>query len=236
MRSQYLSTFLVLLFSVLLIGIYSEAFATVYETDADTDTDGEITNSLTLKPSQRFLSQDDDFTTYLRMSQLRLEQERQAMLILLGWGSLNLLAGSLMAANGYKRDFNLMNAGWGAVNAGIAAFALISADTFSASASFEEVLRDEMFFNRILAVNSGLNAGYIASGFLMNYLGSSSRIRQFGSSVMVQGAFLMGFDAWLLWNSSSRLRELAAFPTSILSFDQNGDLTQTLAITLSFGF
>ena len=158
-----------------------------------------------------------DGSTYLDVGNARLQQERTAMLILLSWGLGSLAAGSGVALSGTSkyRDFALMNAGWGAVNAGIAALALAGADTYTAATSFETILKDEQFFNRILAVNSGLNVAYVSVGFSMNYLGQSTRTRQFGSAVMLQGAFLMAFDAWLLWNSSERLSRLAAYPATI---------------------
>ncbi|MCH8487766.1 MAG: hypothetical protein LAT75_12930 [Candidatus Cyclonatronum sp.] len=174
---------------------------------------------------------------WLKPGNERLRQERLAMLILLGWGSANLLGGSALAFSSEGlRDFGLMTAGWGLVNAGIAAFALAGTDTYTAGVSFETVMRDEMLFNRILAVNSGLNAGYIATGFTMNYLGSSSRVRQFGSAVMVQGAFLMAFDAWLLWNSSARLNRLSAMPDTFLTALPDGSMQLFHGLTLSFGF
>lgn len=174
---------------------------------------------------------------WLQTGQERLTQERLAMLILLGWGGANLIGGSALAFSSEGlRDFGLMTAGWGLVNAGIAAFALANADSYTAGVSFETVMRDEMLFNRILAVNSGLNAGYIATGFTMNYLGSSSRLRQFGSAVMVQGAFLMAFDAWLLWNSSARLNRLSAMPDTFLTALPDGSMQLFHGLTLSFGF
>lgn len=159
------------------------------------------------------------------------------MLILLGWGGVNVLGGSALALGSSEyRDFGLMTAGWGLVNAAIAGFALAGAETYTLGASFESVMRDELFFNRILAINSGLNAGYIATGFTMNYLGNSSRVRQFGSAVMVQGAFLMAFDAWLLLNSTSRLNRLSAMPDTFLTTLPDGSTQLIQGLTLSFGF
>ncbi|AXJ01304.1 hypothetical protein CYPRO_2054 [Cyclonatronum proteinivorum] len=171
------------------------------------------------------------------LGQERLSQENLAMLILLGWGGLNVLGGSALALGSADyRDFGLMTAGWGLVNAAIAGFALAGADTYTAAVSFDSVLRDEMLFNRILAINSGLNAGYIATGFTMNYLGSTSRVRQFGSAFMVQGAFLMAFDAWLLWHSTDRLSRLSALPDTFLTALPDGSTQLIHGLTLSFGF
>ncbi|MCH8556246.1 MAG: hypothetical protein LAT84_00430 [Balneolia bacterium] len=158
------------------------------------------------------------------------------MIILLGWGALNVLAGSALALGEEYRDFGIMTAGWGAVNAGIATFALFGSDVYTTSTSFETVLRDEQLFNRILAINTGLNAGYMGVGFTMNYLGNSSRTRQFGTAVMAQGAFLMAFDLWLLTSSNSRLRELAVLPSSFQAMLPNGTAELVQGLTLTFSF
>lgn len=175
-------------------------------------------------------------SAYLETGFDRLAQERQAMIILLGWGALNVLAGSALALGEEYRDFGIMTAGWGAVNAGIATFALFGSDVYTTSTSFETVLRDEQLFNRILAINTGLNAGYMGVGFTMNYLGNSSRTRQFGTAVMAQGAFLMAFDLWLLTSSNSRLRELAVLPSSFQAMLPNGTAELVQGLTLTFSF
>jgi hypothetical protein len=143
----------------------------------------------------------------------RLSRQHTAMLVLLGWGLANMAAGSALAAAspGY-RDFGYMTAGWGLVNAGIAAFSLASGPPFDPhSVTLAEYLRDEQLFNRILAVNSGLNVAYMGVGASMARWGNSSRIRQFGSAIVVQGAFLMVFDAILLWHSTMRLNDALLF-------------------------
>ncbi|GEM_PF-3531754 len=178
----------------------------------------------------------DNEPAYLKTGFDRLSQERRAMLILLGWGAANVLAGGALATGEQYRDFGLMTAGWGAVNAGIAGLALLGGDAYTASTSYESVLRDEQLFNRILAINTGLNAGYMGVGFTMNYLGNTSRIRQFGTAVMAQGAFLMAFDLWLLTSSNGRLRELAASPSSWQAYLPDGTygLVHGLSLSLTF--
>lgn len=180
----------------------------------------------------------ENVNDYLTIGAERLQQERTAMLILLSWGLGSIAGGAALGyANKDYRDFALMNAGWGAVNAGIAGFALAGADTYTATTSLQTILQDEQFFNRILAINSGLNVAYVSVGFSMNYLGQSSRTRQFGSAVMVQGAFLMAFDAWLLWNSSDRLDRLSVFPAQIeVSSLGHAGTTAIQGLGLSIGF
>jgi len=151
-------------------------------------------------------------TSWLDIGYQRLTQQERAMWILLGWGSLNLIGGSVLAINRNHRDFYTMMAGWGLVNAGIAGFALLNPDIYDATTSFSQVLRDEQLFNRILAINSGLNIGYMATGFCMMYMGKTSRIRQFGTAIIIQGAFLAIFDTILLLNSIDRINYLSLIP------------------------
>jgi hypothetical protein len=180
----------------------------------------------------------DTANNYLAIGKERLWQEQTAMMILLSWGLGSIAGGAALGyANKDYRDFALMNAGWGTVNAGIAALALTNADAYSATTTLQTILQDEQFFNRILAINSGLNVAYVSVGFSMNYLGQSSRTRQFGSAVMVQGAFLMAFDAWLLWNSSDRLDRLSFFPAQIeVSSIGHAGTTAIQGLGLSIGF
>lgn len=169
---------------------------------------------------------------WLKIGNQRLAQQDKAMWILLGWGSLNLAGGSLLALNRNHRDFHIMMAGWGLVNAGIAAFSLLSPEAYDSSTLFSQVLKDEQLFNRILSINSGLNIGYIATGLCMANMGKSTRIRQFGTAIMIQGAFLAVFDTWLLLESISRLNELSIIPFSL---DAHAMLPQNL-ITPGAGF
>lgn len=216
--------------AILTTGFFSEVGAQIAGS-------GLISESQSVRPL--FYDDASPESAYLNIGLERLQQERTAMLILLGWGLSSLAAGSAVAlSNESYRNFALMNAGWGAVNAGIAAFALAGADTYTTATSFETILKDEHLFNRILAINSGLNVAYVSVGFSMNYLGQSSRTRQFGSAVMVQGAFLMAFDAWLLWNSSDRLSRLAVYPTQLQLSAQDTGWAETAAygLGLSIGF
>ncbi|MFU8859002.1 MAG: DUF6992 family protein [Cyclonatronaceae bacterium] len=166
----------------------------------------------------------------------RLSQQQSAMAVLLGWGLVNVAAGAAISASspGY-RDFGYMTAGWGLVNAGIAAFSLYSGPPFDpASVTIAEYLRDEQLFNRILAVNSGLNVAYIGVGASMARWGSSSRIRQFGSAVIIQGAFLMAFDAFMLWHSSARLGDALIVVDSLTFPDIGYRLNWSPALTMRF--
>ncbi|MCA1801581.1 MAG: hypothetical protein LC662_03880 [Rhodothermaceae bacterium] len=166
----------------------------------------------------------------------RLSQQYSAMAVLLGWGLVNMAAGTAVSLGSRDyRNFGYMTAGWGLVNAGIAAFSLYSGPPFDpASVTIADYLRDEQLFNRILAMNSGLNVAYIGVGASMARWGSSSRIRQFGSAIIFQGAFLMAFDAFLLWHSTARLGDALIFVDSLAFMDIGNRLNWSPALTMRF--
>ncbi len=70
------------------------------------------------------------------------------------------------------------------------------------SPGLADYLKREQQFQRIVAVNAGLNVSYIATGLLLQHYAGDSRTRQFGSAVAVQGAFLLAFDSYLLFRST----------------------------------
>lgn len=138
-----------------------------------------------------------------RVNQARLDRQARGMGVLLGWSALNIgvgAAGYLMT-DGPQRYFHQMNAAWNVVNALIAGFGLRGALREDAS-SFDglETLEEGRSFERILAINIGLNVAYMASGAFMWERGlrrDDDRLQGYGPSLLVQGAFLLVFDSTL---------------------------------------
>ena len=138
-----------------------------------------------------------------RVNQARLDRQARGMGVLLGWSALNIgvgTAGYLMT-DGPQRYFHQMNAAWNVVNALIAGFGLRGALRDDA-ASFDglETLEEGRSFERILAINIGLNVAYMASGAFMWERGlrrDDDRLQGYGPSLLVQGAFLLVFDSTL---------------------------------------
>jgi hypothetical protein len=101
------------------------------------------------------------------------------------------------------QDFGIMTAGWGLINASIGYFANRNAPRFGPATHRPiDPYLHELQFNRIVAVNVGLDVGYIAGGLAMQQWGRTSQVRQFGTAVALQGAFLLVFDAYLLSQST----------------------------------
>jgi len=78
--------------------------------------------------------------------------------------------------------------------------------------TYAEMLRQEQQFNRIVALNTGLDVGYIIAGLWMMTEGRDSMVRQYGTSVVVQGAFLFAYDLWLTVESTRYLNRITIAP------------------------
>ena len=131
----------------------------------------------------------------------RLEYNRQGMLILGSWAILNLVVGILgsFQTKSQVQAFHQMNAYWNVVNLGIAAYGFWQA-TQVAALNFWEVLAAQQQIEKVLLFNAALDFGYMAIGLLLIERGrrlEKERWIGFGKSILLQGAFLLLFDAIL---------------------------------------
>ena len=133
------------------------------------------------------------------------------------WGSVNALGGlalvwaSSRSNQSTRWHFGAMSAGWGLVNAGIAAGGLLASGPPPAEAG--PLLSAERQFHDILLINLGLNVAYSAVGATMlgaSYYGIDNvgRWRGFGTSLILQGAGLLVLDGIAFWASRGRLASL----------------------------
>lgn len=131
-----------------------------------------------------------------------LEHQQKGMLVLGGWAVANILSGSIYAGKteGAQRYFHQMNIGWNAVNLGIAALGYYQAVTADPDTwSLAESIRRNYNLEKILLLNTGLDLAYMAGGFWMQEKAKSAteypeRLKGFGRSLVLQGAFLLVFD------------------------------------------
>ncbi len=139
----------------------------------------------------------------LDFNQMRLDRTRNAMYVLGAWGAGNIVAGAIgmSQTKGSQRAFHQMNLGWGAVNLGLAVSGLWTA-THTAPAMFDlyQTTAEHHRLQKILLFNTGLDVAYMAGGAWMMERAKTSakngeRLRGFGRSILLQGAFLFVFDA-----------------------------------------
>jgi hypothetical protein len=140
---------------------------------------------------------DDTFFDY---------QERR-LAILQNWGLASVLLGVFAAKmrDPLPRQFGLQAATWGAIDAGLAIFGRGQARRKAqrraqGELSDEKLVREMRTFRSILLVNAALDVGYIAIGLWLIRAAPEDkrRARQgMGSGIVVQGAFLLLYDALL---------------------------------------
>ena len=135
------------------------------------------------------------------INQTRLDYNLKGMLILGTWAVVNLILGALASfrTSGQTQAFHQMNAYWNVVNLGIAGFGFWQA-TQVAALNFWEVLVAQQQIEKVLIFNSALDFGYMAIGLLLIERGrrlEKERWIGFGKSILLQGAFLLLFDAIL---------------------------------------
>lgn len=155
--------------------------------------------------------------TYWNLYEQRELQNERNKKILLGWGVANMVSGIALYGTDY-RDIGVMNASWGLINASIAILAMRNAESFNRDDhSLSDLLQAEQKFNRIVALNTGLDVAYVTAGLAMTKYGNGSMIRQYGTSVMIQGTFLFLYDLFLLRESSKYLNQISLYPDILIS-------------------
>jgi hypothetical protein len=92
-----------------------------------------------------------------------------------------------------------MNAYWNVVNLGIAGFGFWQ-ESQVAALNFWEIFAAQQQIEKVLLFNAALDLGYMAIGLLLIERGrrlEKERWIGFGKSILLQGAFLLLFDAIL---------------------------------------
>lgn len=165
----------------------------------------------------------------LQINELRLEKQRIGMLILGTWAAGNLASGAILAGqrSGESHYFHLMNLGWGVVNLGLATAGYLGA-IHADPASFELAASIKAQYNieKILLLNTGLDVGYVLGGLYLMERGKNNsknpeRLKGFGKSIILQGAFLFTFDlASYFAHANTRTMEWQQLLSSVY-FDGN---------------
>lgn len=130
----------------------------------------------------------------------RINKNKTNLTILAAWAGVNIIQGSISATNakGSAKSFFRMNAYWNVVNLGIAAYGLtMLRKQINRQYSFSQNYVEQQKTEKLLLLNTGLDAAYIATGFYLKERGARLNKDQatgFGNSLILQGAFLLVFD------------------------------------------
>ena len=141
--------------------------------------------------------------------------QKSGMITLGSWALLNIFTGipGSIYFTQERKYFHQMNAAWNTVNFGIAAFGFYSATHTQLNLGLDEMLSEMERFDRILLINTGLDLAYIGTGMFLWNRGikrSSNRLLGYGKSILLQGGFLLAFDAILYLIHSKKATKLMA--------------------------
>lgn len=147
---------------------------------------------------------------------------RNGSIALGSWSVINMVTAASLVKNadGEALHFHQMNGYWNVVNGSLAAYSLISPYIVKKKdASESEMARR---YQKIFLINAGLDIVYMTSGGLLNhYSGTKNTMRNegFGSSLMLQGGFLLAYDLWMAhrmkrWTNNQMQSQLNIRPTS----------------------
>jgi hypothetical protein len=135
----------------------------------------------------------------------RLQVNKSGMLVLTSWavGNIGVNAFLTRNASGSDAHFYRMNIYWNVVNLALALPGLRHAMIADpASFGLAETVSEYHKMGKILLVNAGLDVAYITGGFLMKEMAKTREkkhdlLKGYGRSLILQGGFLLAFDAIL---------------------------------------
>lgn len=159
----------------------------------------------------------------------RLRKQKISMMVLGGWAVGNIAVGTTLASqrSGEDRYFHGMNAGWNLVNLGLATAGYLSATKGDPGAlGLYESINAQHQLQKIFLFNAGLDVGYMLGGaYLIERAKQTEnkpeRLRGFGKSIALQGAFLFVFDLGAYFWQASGNGDLQPLLEG-LSFQGNG--------------
>ena len=131
----------------------------------------------------------------------RFRINQTGMFVLSSWSAASIISGAIgqSAASGEARYFHQMNLVWGVVNLAIALPGYIGASRSNADLSLPASVKGQAAVEKIFILNAGLDLAYIAAGAWFiekgNTASNPGRYKGYGKSILLQGGFLLVFDA-----------------------------------------
>jgi len=133
---------------------------------------------------------------------------KTAMITLGSWAAANIVSGFIVAGQtqGEVKYFWKMNAYWNLVNGGLAVMGYLGVRKAMAKKyGFAENESAQLSIEKLYAFNFGLDLAYIATGFFLREKGmnvsnikSQDQLKGYGTSIIVQGGFLLLMDGIVL--------------------------------------
>jgi len=160
------------------------------------------------------IAQTTDLTTF---NTERLQVNKVGMIVLGSWALGNMATNGVLLSNPSSNErahFYRMNIFWNVVNLALAVPGLRhSMITDPSSLSLAETVAEYSSMKRIVLMNAALDVAYITGGFLMKEMAKTRDkkrdiLRGYGKSLILQGGFLLAFDAVLYMALQSKSKGL----------------------------
>ncbi len=144
-------------------------------------------------------SQKVDLTVFEKE---RVKYTKNSMLVLGGWSVANIVGSGIATktSNVEMRNFHQMNVMWGSINLAIAGLSYwgVGREKID-NPVMADVLKHQNRIEKTYLINAGLDVVYIGAGLLMNKTSDNQKnpekFKGYGNSIMVQGGFLLLYDA-----------------------------------------
>jgi hypothetical protein len=112
------------------------------------------------------------------------------------------------------KHFHEMNVMWNTVNLGLAVPGYLKAKRGGKVLTLEEMIKEQKKTETIFLVNDVLDLGYIATGIWMrneavNQGDKADMFKGYGNSLILQGSFLLAFDAYAYYLHRNHAKQLA---------------------------
>ncbi len=126
---------------------------------------------------------------------------KKGFVVLGGWSAASIISGVIgqSASTGEAKYFHQMNIIWGSVNLLVALPGYIGARKSGTGPSLAASIKGQSATEKTFAFNAGLDLAYIAAGAWTIEKGNSrsnaDKYKGYGKSIVMQGAFLLLFDA-----------------------------------------
>jgi hypothetical protein len=141
-------------------------------------------------------------TNLAKFEKERVRYSKNSMMVLGGWSVANIVVSGIATntRNKEMRYFHQMNVMWGGINLAIAGLGYWGAGKEKINnPTMEAVLKHQNKIEKTYLINAGLDVVYIGSGLLMNQLSDNQKnpekFKGYGNSIMLQGGFLLLYDA-----------------------------------------
>ncbi len=138
----------------------------------------------------------------IKFEKERVGYTKKSMLVLGGWSAANIIVSGIATntRNKEMRYFHQMNVMWGGINLAFAGLGYWGAGKEKINdPTLASVLKHQNRIEKTYLINAGLDVVYIGAGLLMNKKSdnqkSPEKFKGYGNSIMLQGGFLLLYDA-----------------------------------------